>query len=42
MGFDENESLLPVDQHTHHAYRLLIEYFCFPEKFSYLNLNLDF
>ncbi|WP_419819812.1 type VI secretion system baseplate subunit TssF [Acinetobacter sp.] len=42
IGFDENESLLPVDQHTHHAYRLLIEYFCFPEKFSYLNLNLDF
>lgn len=42
MGFNENESLLPVDQHTHHAYRLLIEYFCFPEKFSYLNLNLDF
>ncbi len=42
MGFDESESLLPVDQHTHHAYRLLIEYFCFPEKFSYLNLNLDF
>jgi type VI secretion system protein ImpG len=29
MGFDENESLLPVDQHTHHAYRLLIEYFVF-------------
>lgn len=41
MGFDENESILPIDQHTHHAYRLLIEYFCFPEKFSYLNLNLD-
>ena len=41
VGFDENESLLPVDQHTHHAYRLLIEYFCFPEKFNYLNLNLD-
>ncbi|MEG0486916.1 MAG: type VI secretion system baseplate subunit TssF [Acinetobacter sp.] len=42
MGFAEHESLLPVDQHTHHAYRLLIEYFCFPEKFSYLNLNLAF
>ena len=42
MGFDESESLLPVDQHTHHAYRLLLEYFCFPEKFNYLNLNLDF
>lgn len=42
MGFDESESLLPIDQHTHHAYRLLLEYFCFSEKFNYLNLNLDF
>lgn len=41
MGFSEEESLLPVDQHTHHAYRLLMEYFCFPEKFNYLNLNLS-
>lgn len=42
VGFDETESLLPVDQHTHHAYRLLMEYFCFPEKFNYLNLDLNF
>ena len=42
MGFSEQESLLPIDQHTHHAYRLLMEFFCFPEKFSYLNLNLAF
>lgn len=42
MGFAESESLLPIDQHTHHAYRLLMEYFCFPEKFNYLNLNLNF
>lgn len=41
MGFNEQESLLPVDQHTHHAYRLLMEYFCFPEKFNYLNLDLS-
>ncbi|AZN68416.1 type VI secretion system baseplate subunit TssF [Acinetobacter haemolyticus] len=41
MGFSEQESLLPVDQHTHHAYRLLMEYFCFPEKFNYLNLDLS-
>ena len=40
MGFAENESLLPLDQHTHHAYRLLMEYFCFSEKFNYLKLNL--
>lgn len=41
MGFAESENLLPIDQHTHHAYRLLMEYFCFPEKFNYLNLNLN-
>lgn len=41
MGFQEGESLLPIDQHTHHAYRLLMEYFCFPEKYNFLNLNLD-
>ncbi|MFW1950979.1 type VI secretion system baseplate subunit TssF [Acinetobacter beijerinckii] len=41
MGFSEQESLLPIDQHTHHAYRLLMEYFCFPEKFNYLNFDLS-
>lgn len=41
MGFNEVESLLPIDQHTHHAYRLLMEYFCFPEKYNYLNLDLS-
>lgn len=42
MGFTEEESILPIDQHTHQAYRLLTEYFCFPEKFNFLNLNLNF
>lgn len=42
IGFSESESLLPIDQHTHHSYRLLMEYFCFSEKFNYLNLNLSF
>lgn len=41
MGFEEEQALLPIDQHTHHAYRLLMEYFCFPEKFNYLKLNLS-
>lgn len=41
LGFDESQSLLPIDQHTHHAYRLLMEYFCFPEKYNFLNLNLN-
>lgn len=42
VGFDEDSALLPIDQHTHHAYRLLMEYFCFSDKFNYLNLNLSF
>lgn len=42
IGFEDNQSLLPIDQHTHHAYRMLIEYFCFADKFSYLNLDLGF
>ena len=41
-GFEELDSLLPVDKHTHHAYRLLLEYFCFPDRFSYLVLDLGF
>ncbi|RLL41244.1 type VI secretion system baseplate subunit TssF [Acinetobacter cumulans] len=41
MGFDETDGILPLDQHTHHAYRLLMEYFCFPEKFNFLKLNLN-
>lgn len=42
MGFEELQSVLPIDQHTHHAYRLLMEYFCVPEKFNFLKLKLDF
>ena len=41
IGFNEQESVLPIDQHTHQAYRLLMEYFCFPEKYNFLQLNLD-
>lgn len=41
MGFQEADCVLPIDQHTHHAYRLLLEFFCFPERFHYLNLNLE-
>lgn len=41
-GFDEKESILPNDQHTHQAYRLLMEYFSCPEKYNFLNLDLSF
>ncbi|RKG29639.1 type VI secretion system baseplate subunit TssF [Acinetobacter tianfuensis] len=42
MGLEEYQSLLPVDLHTHQAYRLLMEYFCFAEKFNFLHLDLNF
>ncbi|CAM4326355.1 type VI secretion system baseplate subunit TssF [Acinetobacter pragensis] len=41
-GFAEQQSILPLDQHTHQAYRLLMEYFCCPEKYNFLTLNLGF
>lgn len=40
VGFADNEALLPFQARSHQAYRLLMEYGCFPEKFNFLNLNL--
>lgn len=37
-GFDEDEALLEVDARSHPAYRLLTEYFAFPEKFGFIDL----
>jgi len=37
-GFAEDEALLQVDERTHPAYRLLSEYFAFPEKFNFVDL----
>ena len=42
MGFEESQSLVPIDLHTHQAYRLLMEYFCFADKFNFLELDLEF
>jgi len=39
MGFDEEESLLPYTQRSFHGYRLLQEYFSFPEKFLFVALS---
>lgn len=45
VGFLENEGLYPYPANTFPGYRLLQEYFCFPEKFLFVevgNLNLCF
>ncbi|MDE2075920.1 MAG: type VI secretion system baseplate subunit TssF [Burkholderiales bacterium] len=37
-GFDEDQALLPADPRSHEAYRLLTEYFSYPEKFNFVDV----
>jgi type VI secretion system protein ImpG len=39
-GFQEDEALITGDARSHAAYRLLTEYFAFPEKFNFVDLPL--
>jgi type VI secretion system protein ImpG len=39
-GFDEEEALIDFPARSHAAYRLLTEYFCFPEKFNFFDVDL--
>ena len=39
-GFADTEALFPVAAQEHSAYRLLQEYFVFPEKFLFFDLNM--
>lgn len=39
-GYGEDESLIPFSARSHPAYRLLTEYFCFPEKFNFFDIDL--
>jgi len=39
MGFSESESVLPYPRRSFQGYRLLQEYFAFPEKFFFFELN---
>ena len=39
-GFDDGDALLPSGAAEHGAYRLLSEYFAFPDKFDFLDLDL--
>ncbi|QSA96400.1 type VI secretion system baseplate subunit TssF [Methylococcus sp. EFPC2] len=39
MGFDDGEALLPVGPRSFQGYRLLHEYFAFPERFLFVELQ---
>ncbi|HIV70634.1 MAG TPA: type VI secretion system baseplate subunit TssF [Candidatus Aquabacterium excrementipullorum] len=40
VGFADDEALIDFDARSHPAYRLLTEYFAFPEKFNFVDLPL--
>jgi type VI secretion system protein ImpG len=39
VGFGEDEGMLPYARRSFTGYRLLQEYFCFPQKFFFMDLN---
>ena len=39
-GYGEEEGLIPFSARSHPAYRLLTEYFCFPEKFNFFDIDM--
>ncbi|RJG06136.1 type VI secretion system baseplate subunit TssF [Noviherbaspirillum cavernae] len=41
VGFSAEDTLLDQDVRTHHAYQLLLEYFAFPEKFNFIDIDFD-
>lgn len=38
VGLEEDEEVIPYPRHSHPAYRLLQEYFAFPEKFHFVDV----
>jgi type VI secretion system protein ImpG len=40
-GFDDDDAMVPFPARSHPALRLLTEYFCYPEKFNFIDLDLD-
>lgn len=41
VGYELNESILPIEPRSQQAYRLITEYFAFPEKFNFIDLDLQ-
>ena len=40
VGFGEDEALIDMPTTSHGAYRYLTEYFCFPEKFNFFDIDI--
>ena len=40
VGFAEDEALIPFGARSHAAYRILAEYFAFPDKFNFFDVDL--
>jgi type VI secretion system protein ImpG len=40
-GFDEDDALIDFPARSHAAYRLLTEYFSFPEKFNFVDIDTE-
>ena len=40
VGFADDEALIDMPDTAHGAYRYLTEYFCFPEKFNFFDINI--
>lgn len=40
VGLDEDQALIPFGARSHRAYRVLTEYFAFPEKFNFFDIDL--
>ncbi|HET8870296.1 MAG TPA: type VI secretion system baseplate subunit TssF [Aquabacterium sp.] len=38
VGFEEDQSIVPMDPRSHPAYRLLTEYFSYPDKFNFVDV----
>jgi type VI secretion system protein ImpG len=41
VGFAEDEALIPSGARSHAAHRILAEYFAFPEKFNFFDIDLQ-
>ncbi|MES2297038.1 MAG: type VI secretion system baseplate subunit TssF [Pseudomonadota bacterium] len=39
-GFADDDALIPLSAASHPAYRLITEYFAFPEKFNFIDIDL--
>ena len=40
VGFGDDDALIPFDARSHRAYRVLAEYFAFPDKFNFVDIDL--